>query len=74
MIFNVRVSPRASRSYVEQIGNLLKVHLTKPAFDGLANSQLLELLSDYFKIKKYRIKIKNGIKSRNKLVEIDAGV
>ena len=74
MIFNIRVSPRASRNRVEQIGNTLKVYLTKPASDGLANSQLIELLSGHFKIKKYQIKIKSGIKSRNKLVEIDAGI
>lgn len=72
MFFNIRVCPRASRNYIEQIGNVLRVHLTKPASDGLANSQLLELLSAYFKIKKYQIKIKSGVKSRNKLVEIDA--
>jgi hypothetical protein len=74
MIFNIRVSPRASRNRVEQIGNILKVYLTKPAADGLANSQLIELLSEHFKIKKYQIKIKSGVKSRNKLVEIDAAL
>lgn len=72
MIFNIRVCPRASRNHIEQIGDILKVHLTKPASDGLANSQLIELLSGHFKIKKYQIKIKSGIRSRNKLVQIDA--
>jgi len=74
MIFNVRVNPRASRNHIEQIDNVLKVYLTKPASDGLANSQLIELLSEHFKIKKYQIKIKSGIKSRNKMVEIDAAL
>ena len=74
MVFNIRVCPRASRNHIEQIGNVLKVHLTKPAFDGLANSQLITLLSEHFKIKKYQIKIKSGVKSRNKLVEIDAAL
>lgn len=71
MIFNIRVSPRSSRNRVEQTGNILKVYLTKPASDGLANEQLIELLSKHFKIKKYLIKIKSGVKSRNKLVQID---
>jgi hypothetical protein len=74
MIFNVRVYPRASRSYVEEIGENLKVHLTKPACEGLANNQLIDLLSEHFKIKKYQIRIKSGEKSRNKLVEIDAAL
>ena len=74
MIFNVRVSPRSSRNHIEQKGNFLKVYLTKPASDGLANSQLIELLGEYFKIKKCQIKIKSGEKSRNKLVKIDAAI
>jgi len=74
MIFNLRVCPRASRNHIEQINNVLKVHLTKPAYHGLANSQLIELLSEHFKIKKYQIKIKSGVKSRNKIVQIDANI
>lgn len=72
MIFNVRVCPRASRNYVEQEDGNLKVHLTKPACEGLANSQLIDLLSRYFKIRKYQVRIKSGQRSRNKLIEIDA--
>ena len=74
MIFNIRVSPRASRNRIEQKGNDLKVYLTRPACQGLANAQLIDLLSAYFKIKKYQVRIKSGTKSRNKLVEIDAAV
>lgn len=72
MIINVRVCPRSSRNYVEQMGKNLKVHLTKPAVDGQANSQLIDLVSKHFKIKKYQVRIKSGEKSRNKLVEINA--
>lgn len=74
MIFNVKVTPRASRNRVEQDGNILKVYLTKPAAEGLANAQLVSLLSEHFKIKKYQVRIKSGQKSRHKLVEIDATV
>jgi len=74
MIFNIRVCPRASRNHIEQKGNVLKVHLTKPPSDGLANSQLIDLLSEHFKIKKYQVRIKSGKKARNKLVEIDAAL
>lgn len=70
MIFNVRVSPGASRNRVIEDGNNLKVYLTKHASCGMANKQLIDLLSSYFKIKKYQVKIKSGEKSRNKLIEI----
>jgi uncharacterized protein (TIGR00251 family) len=74
MVLNIRVCPGAGCNHIEQIGNVLKVHLTKPAVDGLANSQLIVLLSKHFKIKKYQINIKSGLKSRNKLVEINAAL
>lgn len=74
MIFNVRVTPRASRNRVEQAGNKIKVRLTKPAREGQANDQLIDLLSAHFKVKKYKITIKSGDKSRDKLIEIDADI
>jgi uncharacterized protein len=73
MLLNVRVSPRASRNYIVEKENCLKVYLTKPASDGLANEQLINLLSEHLKIKKYHIRIKSGEKSRNKLIEVNDG-
>jgi len=70
MIINVKVVPRASRNLVKEEGSGFKVYLTKPAQDGLANEQLIGLLSSHLNIKKYKINIIKGGKSRNKLVEI----
>ena len=72
MILSVRVTPKASRNLVVKENEKLKVYLTRPAQDGLANRQLLDLLSEYLNLKKYQIKIIKGHKSRNKLIEIDA--
>lgn len=73
MILNVRVVPRSSRQLVVKEGNRLKVYLTRPAQEGLANVQLIALLSEHLKIKKYRIAIIKGEKSRDKLIQIDDG-
>ena len=71
MILNIRVTPKASRNLVKPGKDCLKVYLTKPAQDGLANSQLIALLAEYLNLKKYQIKIIKGEKSREKIVEID---
>lgn len=71
MVFKIRAVPRSSAKLVKQDGARLKIYLTKPACDGLANEQLLELLAAYLKVKKYRLKIIRGEKSRDKLVELD---
>jgi len=72
VVLKVRVAPKASRNLVKKDKDTLKVYLTSPAQDGLANNQLIELLAEYFKVKKYQIKIVQGGKSRDKLVKIDA--
>jgi len=70
MIFSIRVHPKASKNLIKKEANYLKVYLTKPPEDGLANAQLIDILSDYFKVKKYQIKIIKGSTSKNKLIEI----
>lgn len=72
MILNIRVIPKSSRSLVKKENGYLKVYLTRPAQDGLANLQLVDLLSEYLKIKRCQIKIIKGEKSRDKVVEINA--
>jgi len=72
MIFNVRVIPKASRNLVIKENENLKVYLTKPAQDGLANIQLIVLLSEYLRVRKYQIKIIKGHKSRDKVIEVNA--
>lgn len=70
MIFNVRVIPKASRNLVKEESDHLKVYLTKPARDGLANTQLISLLAEHFKVRKYQVTILKGENSRSKLVQI----
>jgi len=73
MILNIRVVPKASRNLVKEEKGSLKVYLTKPNQDGLANAQLIELLAEHLKVKKYQIRITRGHKSRDKIIEIDEG-
>lgn len=70
MIINVRAWPSASRNLVKEEGGRFKVHLSRPAQDGEANVQLVELLAGYLKVKKYQVKIIKGLRSRDKLIEI----
>jgi uncharacterized protein (TIGR00251 family) len=76
VILNIRVIPRASKSLIKQENNQLKVYLTQPAYEGLANKQLISLICGYLKVRKHQVKIIKGERSRNKLIKIsdeDAG-
>ena len=72
MIVSVRVIPKASRNLVKKENDTLKVYVTRPPQDGRANAQVIDLLSEYLKVKKYQLKIVKGEKSRDKLIEIHA--
>lgn len=71
MLVNVRVIPKANKVSVKEEQGVVKVHLTRPAHDGEANEQLIDVLAEHFKTKKYRITIRKGHTSRNKQVQID---
>jgi uncharacterized protein (TIGR00251 family) len=71
MILRVRVTPRASRNIIKEKEGILQVYLTRPAHQGLANAELVETLAGYWKVKKYQVRIIQGLKSRDKLVSVD---
>ena len=74
MIVRVRVIPGASRVKVEQLADMsLKVHLTRPASDGEANAQLVAVLADYFKVKRYQVDVIRGATSKTKEIKISDG-
>jgi uncharacterized protein (TIGR00251 family) len=73
MLINIRVVPKASRNLVKEENGKLKVYVTSPAQDGLANARVIALLAEYFHVKKYDIEIIRGDKSRDKTVRITDG-
>ena len=70
-IFKVRAIPRAKKNFIKEEGALLKVYLTAPAREGAANKALLKLLAKHLKVKKSQLRIKQGEKSRDKLISLE---
>lgn len=72
----VRTTPNAKENKVTEDNinmfgeRTLKLKVNQPPEDGKANKAVLELLSEYFNVKKKKITIISGEKSRNKVVEI----
>jgi uncharacterized protein YggU (UPF0235/DUF167 family) len=64
--------PKSSRNFVKDEEGCLKVYVSKPAQDGLANEQLIEVLAKHLGVKKYQIKIIKGHRARNKIIEVNA--
>ena len=69
-IFNVRVTTRAKQNKVVENGDALRVYVTCVPENGRANEAVIDLLADYFKIAKSRIKILKGLTSRDKIISV----
>ncbi|HEC86499.1 MAG TPA: YggU family protein [Thermoplasmatales archaeon] len=70
-IFKVTVIPNAKKNEVIMEEEKLKVYVNAPAKDGRANRVLIEILADFFNVKKRDVKIVSGEKSREKIVQIE---
>ncbi len=71
MKIKVRVRPNARETKVEQLEDEFVVSVRAHPVEGRANSELIEALSEYFRVPKSRIRIVAGLRSRKKIVEID---
>jgi uncharacterized protein (TIGR00251 family) len=68
----VKVKPNSKQQKIaEQEDGSLIVHLKSPPVDGKANEELIKLLAEKFNVPKSAIRIKTGVSSRQKLIEID---
>ena len=70
MLISVKVIPRSRRNSIEWEEGRLKIHLTAPPVDGLANEALVALLAERLALSRRFITIVRGASSRQKTVEI----
>lgn len=69
----VTVKPNSTKGpLVEpQTDGSLIVYIRAIPSDGQANTALIKILSDYYKVPKTRVTIKRGHTSRHKIIEIN---
>jgi uncharacterized protein len=72
MLVSVRVKPNSKNPRVEQAedGTLI-AYLKSPPIEGKANQELIARLAERFGVPKSRVRIKSGLASKTKLVEVD---
>jgi len=67
MIIYVKVKPSSEKQEIIKGGGIYTIYLKSPPEDNKANVELLKLLHNYFKA---HVRIKSGMTSRNKIIEI----
>lgn len=69
--FSVRLQPRASKNEIAGLqGVSLKVRVTAPPVEGMANEALIDSLTAALKIPRRNVCIVSGLASRTKVVEV----
>ncbi len=72
MKISIRVKPNSKESWIGEIGpNQLLVKVKAPPHENRANQEVIEILSKYFQVPRSRISILSGLKSKQKMVEIE---
>lgn len=71
VVFSIQVLPRSSKCEITGCqGESLKIKITAPPVEGRANEGCIRFLAAVLRIKKNRINIVAGLKSRKKTVAI----
>ena len=69
--FLVQVLPRSPQcKLVGFQGDFLKIKITAPPVDGRANGECIRFLADVFGVKKDRVQITGGLKTKKKTITI----
>lgn len=69
-MLHILVKTNSKDSKVVFENDIYHVYTKSPAKEGKANDEVISLLSEYLDIPKGSVNIKNGKKSKSKLVEI----
>lgn len=71
MKVSVIVHPNSKRTRIEKdLMEMLHVYVNAPPLEGRANEAVIEILADFFKIKKNEVILLRGAKSKNKIFEV----
>lgn len=72
MLVSVKVKPNSKKPRLERAADgTLTAYLKSPPAEGKANEELIARLAERFGLPKSRLRIKSGLSSRTKLVEVD---
>ena len=70
IVFQLKISPNASKNEVIKLTEVVKVKITAPPVDGKANKCLIAYLAKLFKVPKTSIEILRGETSKEKTLLI----
>ena len=72
LTLTLHIQPNARATAVAgKYGDALKIRVAAPALDNKANAALIDFLHQWFKLPSSHIRIKQGVRGRRKIVELN---
>jgi len=72
MKINIKVHLNSKAEKIEKDNqNVWQIYTKQKPIDGKANKEIIKMLGKYFKVKLNQVFIISGMKSRNKVIEIE---
>lgn len=71
MKLSVTIKPNSKQEKVEKTEGGYIVYVKEPPVEGKANKAVIKLLSEYFGVPKSQITILSGMRSKQKVIEIN---
>ncbi len=71
MIIKIRAIPNAKNNEVTTEVDKIQIKVAAQPESGKANKEIIKILADHYKIKKSKIRIIQGLKSRDKVIKIE---
>jgi hypothetical protein len=70
MKIQVSVKPNSKNEEISQEEDSFVIKVKQPPKEGRANQAVIKLLAKHFGVPRSQVKILNGFKSKNKIIEI----
>jgi uncharacterized protein (TIGR00251 family) len=70
MKIQIKVKPNARTEELSQEGDSFIIKVKEPPREGRANQAVIKLLAKHFCVPQSQVRILNGLKSRNKVIEV----
>jgi uncharacterized protein (TIGR00251 family) len=72
VLLRVHIQPRASKTRIIGLyDGALKIAVSSPPVEGRANREIIQFLAKKLKIAKGAVRVRSGVQSRRKTIEID---
>lgn len=71
MVIQIKVKTNSKEQKIYLVDDIYNIYVKSPAKEGKANMEVIDMIAEYFNVKKGEVNIKRGLKGKKKIIEIN---